>query len=174
MPLMIFPLFIIILPILGFFIKPKSANKAPITAYSFLVFIIIIINWVRYLNWDQSTITYSFSDAIVDIILVTYTFFTLFKNANKISLKLKNRIYYDQLLLLLIWTRISSMILLLTVSDYELFGFSAAEGIYLASMFLIIVVGFVLGILWIRKGLTEVDIQSTLSLPEIAGDQITV
>ncbi len=173
MPLMIFPLFIIILPILGLMIKPKSGNKAPITTYSFLVFIITIINWVRYLNWDQSTITYSYSDAIIDIILVTYTFFTLFKNANKISLKLKNRMYYDQLLLLLIWTRISSMILLLTVSDYELFGFSAAEGTYLASMFLVIVVGFVLGIIWIRKGLTKTEIQSSLSLPEIAGEQIT-
>lgn len=95
MPLMIFPLFIIILPVLGLIIKPKSDNKAPVTVYSLFVFAITLINWVRFLTWEQSKITYSSSDLVIDIILITYTFFTLFKNANKISLTLKNKIQFD-------------------------------------------------------------------------------
>jgi len=79
---------------------------------------------------------------------------------------MKNKISADQFLLLFIWSRISSMILLLTVSDYELFGISASEGSYLAIMFLIMVIGFLVGIYWIRKGLTSKDFNSDI-LPAI-------
>lgn len=160
MPLLIFPLFIIILPLLGLLLKPKSGTRVPITLFGLLIFAYTFYNWIRYLNWTANSKAFTISDAVLDILLITYTFFTLFKNANKLSNLMKNKISVDQLLLLFIWTRISSMILLLTVSDYELFGISASEGSYLAMMFLIMLVGFLAGIFWIRKGLKKNDVTS--------------
>lgn len=170
MPLLIFPLFIIILPLLGLLLKPKSGTRVPITLFSLLIFAYTFYNWIRYLNWTANSKAFTISDAVIDIILITYTFFALFKNAGKISDLVKNKVNIDQFLLLFIWTRISSMILLLTVSDYELLGISASEGSYLAMMFLIMMVGFLVGIFWIRKGLTENDFKSGI-LPTLE-DQV--
>ena len=111
----------------------------------------VFYSWFRYLNWTDQAEILTISDAILDIVMITYIYFSLFKNANKITERLNNKISHEQLLLLFIWSRISSMILLLTVSDYELLGITASEGTYLITMFLLIVVGFVIGILWIRK-----------------------
>ncbi len=166
MPLLVFPLFIIILPLLGLSLKPKSGTRVPITLFSLLIFVYTFYNWIRYLTWTENSKVFTISDAVIDIILITYAFFAMSKNAKKFSGLMKNKISADQFLLLFIWSRISSMILLLTVSDYELFGISASEGSYLATMFLIMVVGFLVGIYWIRKGLTSKDFNSDI-LPAI-------
>jgi len=172
MILMVFPVYAVILPILGLILKPKSGYRAPITLYGLLIFALIFYNWIRYLNWTQSSSNFTIFDAVIDIILITYVFFTLFKNANKVSKIVKNKINITQILFLFIWTRISSMIILYTVSEYEIFGISASEGIYLSTMFLTIVVGFVIGITWIKKGISNEDINSKISLPESSGDLI--
>jgi hypothetical protein len=155
MPLLIFPLFIIILPLINFILKSKTGLRPPITLFAILISAYTFYTWFRYLNWTNQTDLLTISDAILDIVMITYIYFSLFKNANKLAEKLNNKISYEQLLLLFIWARISSMILLLTVSDYELLGISASEGTYLISMFLLIVVGFVIGFYWIRKGFNK-------------------
>ncbi len=172
MILMVFPVFSVILPILGLILKPKTGYRAPITLYGLLIFALILYNWVRYLNWTQTSSNFTIFDAVIDIILITYVFFTLFKNANKVSEIVKNKIDITQILFLFIWTRISSMILLYTVSEYEIFGISASEGTYLSTMFLTIVVGFIIGIIWIKKGISRKDLNSKISLPETTGDFI--
>ena len=155
MPLLIFPLFIIILPIINLFLKSKTGIRPPITLFSILLLAYTFYTWFRYLNWTDQTELLTITDALLDIVMITYIYFSLFKNANKLAERLNNKISYEQLLLLFIWARISSMILLLTVSDYALFGISASEGTYLITMFLLIVVGFIIGFLWIRKGLKK-------------------
>ena len=152
MPLLIFPLFIIILPLLNLFLKTKTGVRPPITLFAILILAYTFYTWFRYLNWTNQTELLTITDAILDIIMVTYIYFSLFKNANKLAGRLNNKVSYEQLLLLFIWARISSMILLLTVSNYELLGISASEGTYLITMFLLIVVGSIIGFLWIRKG----------------------
>ncbi len=171
MPLLIFPLFIIILPLLGLLLKPKSGIRVPITLFSLIISAYTFYNWIRYLSWTENSKLFTISDAVIDIMLITYAFFALSKNSKKISVLMKNKVSADQLLLLFIWSRISSMILLLTVSDYELFGISALEGSYLAQMFLIMVIGFIIGIFWIRKGLVADDSKTEI-LPSIE-DQLS-
>lgn len=173
MILMVFPVFSVILPILGLILKPKTGYRSPITLYGLLIFGLILYNWTRYISWTQSSSNFTIFDAFIDIILITYVFFTLFKNANKVSEIVKNKIDITQILFLFIWTRISSMILLYTVSEYKIFGISALEGTYLSTMFLTIVVGFIIGITWIKKGISNEDINSKISLPEFSGDLIS-
>ncbi|MBD3214308.1 MAG: hypothetical protein GF311_16985 [Candidatus Lokiarchaeota archaeon] len=172
MILLVFPFFHVLLPIIGLLIKPKSNKRAPISLYGLLMFLIVLYQWTRYFFWTPSSVNYSFLDAIIDISLVSYSFFSLFKNANKIRAKISPKIQIDSILLLFIWTRISSMILLLSVGEFTLFGNSATEGSYLISIFLTILTGLVLGILWIRRGIKKEDLKTDLSLPEIAGDHI--
>jgi len=169
---LVFPLFQIILPIIGLIWKSKSGNRAPASLFGLLIFLITLYHWFRYFTWTPTSSGYSIVDAIIDIALVSYTFFSLFKNAIKIKKRLPDIFKIDSLMLLFIWTRISSMIILLSVGEYQLFGYSATEGSYLASMFLTIIVGFILGILWIRKGIKKEDLEFEISLPEIAGDSI--
>ena len=152
MPLLVFPLFILVLPLLDLFYRSKSTTQRPISLFSLLVMGYVFYSWFRYLNWTDQAEILTISDTILDIVMITYIYFSLFKNANKIAERLNNKISHEQLLLLFIWSRISSMILLLTVNDYDLLGITASEGTYLITMFLLIVVGFIIGILWIRKG----------------------
>jgi hypothetical protein len=155
MPLLLFPLFIIILPLINFILKSKTGVRPPITLFAILISTYTFYTWFRYQNWTDQTDVLTITDAILDIVMITYIYFSLFKNANKLAERLNNIISYEQLLLLFIWARISSMILLLTLSDYKLLGISASEGSYLITMFLLIVVGFILGFQWIRKGLKK-------------------
>ena len=159
MILLIFPLFIIIVPIFGLLVKPKSGIRPPLTLFGLLISLVLLYNWMLYLNWTQQNSAFTFLDAGIDLVIISYSFFTLFKNARVISARVNNKIQIDQLLFLFVWTRISSMILLLTAMDFEILGFTAAEGSYLATMFLIFIVGFIQGIIWARKGLMEKEIQ---------------
>ncbi|MHA1671083.1 MAG: hypothetical protein ACTSV5_10995 [Promethearchaeota archaeon] len=52
------------------------------------------------------------------------------------------------------------MVSFLTVSDYELFNIIASEGSYLVMIFLIMAIGFLVGLFSIRKGLTTNDYNS--------------
>ncbi len=160
---LVFPLFQLLLPVLGLIIKSKSGNRAPVTLFGALIFIFVLYHWLRYFLWDPNLGKYTIFDGIVDIVLISYTFFALFKNARKISSTFK--IHIEPLLFLFIWTRISSMILLLAVGDYGLFGYTASEGSYLLSMFLTIIVGTILGLFWIRRGIKEKDLDSEITLP---------
>ncbi|MBD3213085.1 MAG: hypothetical protein GF311_10805 [Candidatus Lokiarchaeota archaeon] len=169
---LVFPLFQIFLPIIGLIFKPNSGNRAPVSFYGFLIFLITLYHWFRYYTWTPTTSGYSFIDALIDLSLISYTFFSLVKNAIKIKKRLPNIIKIESLMLLFIWTRISSMILLLSVGDYQLFGYSAIEGSYLTSILLIIIVGLVLGIIWIRQGISKDDLDFDISLPEIADNSI--
>jgi hypothetical protein len=151
MPLLLFPLFIILLPVLGFILKRKSNSRPQIPLFSLLILGYVLYIWFRYLNYSTQVEILTISDASFDIILITYIYYSLFKHATKITERLNNRISYELLLFLFIWARISSMILLLTVSEYQILGITASEGTYLITMFLIIIFGFLQGIIWLRK-----------------------
>ncbi|TFF69387.1 MAG: hypothetical protein EU516_00300 [Promethearchaeota archaeon] len=155
MPLLIFPTLIIILPILGLILKPRNDNRAPITLFSLLIAAYVFYIWYRYLNWDNQIEIITISDALIDIVMITYIFYSLFKNANKISQRLKEKVSFEQILLLFIWARISSLIIQLTVSEYTFLGVSASEGSYLISMFLLIIFGLITGTIWIRQGISQ-------------------
>jgi hypothetical protein len=169
---LVFPLFQILLPIIGLIWKSKSRNKPPVSLFGFLNFLITLYQWFKYYAWTPTSFKYSYIDAIIDLALISYTFFSLFKNAVKIKKRLPEVFKLESLILLFVWTRISSMILLLTVGDYQLFGFSAIEGSYLISIFLTIIIGFILGALWIRQGIKREDLDFEISLKEIVDDNI--
>jgi hypothetical protein len=169
-PLLAFPLFIIILPVIGLFIKQKKELKPPVTFYGLLLFLFVLYHWYRYISWSQTEIRFTILDAIIDMIIISYSFITLFKNANAISERLGDKINVNQLLFLFIWTRITSLIILFALPEQELFGITAAEGVYLLTMFLIFLVGFIYGIIWLKTGITkEKDVKGT-TIPDFSVD----
>jgi hypothetical protein len=169
-PLLAFPLFIIILPIIGLIIKQENRIKPPVTFFGILLFFFVLYHWFRYLNWTQTEVRFTLIDAIIDIVIISYSFITLFKNAKAISDRMNGKINVNQLLLLFIWTRMTSMIILFALPDQELFGITAAEGVYLLTMFLIFLVGFIYGILWLRKGINQEQIDIGITIPDFSVD----
>ncbi len=170
--LMAFPILILIVPILGLVIKPKSGNQAPLTLFALIIFFLSFYNWIRYLNWDHNSSSMTIIDMIIDMTVILYSFFSLFKNAQIFSKMVKQKIQIDQFLMLFIWTKISSTILLLTSVDYQIYGISASEGTFLATILLLFLLSIVLAILWEKKGLTKEEMQTKITLPDIAADQI--
>lgn len=173
MILLAFPLFMVIVPIISFVKKPKSGNKPPITLFGLLAFLTILYPWLRYVVYSGGTANYSLFDAIIDIFLIFYIFIAITKNAQRISERLPKQIQVEQILYFFIWCRISSLILLLSTNDsYQIAGYTAAEGAYLATMFIAFIVGTVIGIIWALRGIKEEDLKVSITLPELTGELI--
>ena len=168
MPLLSIPLFGIVVPVVGLVLKPRSGTRGPLALFSMVIFAMVMYTWLRYMTWDPAAGGRAFSvpDAILDLVLVTYTFFVIAKNSEKISHATRGRVMPRQLLLFILWCRVSSMILLLAVADYQVLGLNATEGSFLLGMFLAFVFGTIHAISWARKGLDEEDVDATL--PDLA------
>jgi hypothetical protein len=151
-----FPLLLIIVPVFGLIKKPKTDSKAPLTLFSFITFLIILYMWFRFVFSSVLDTGYNIIDMVFDIFLINYVFYSLVKNAQTLSERLPKSVYMDQILFLLIWSRISSLIMLMVAGDeLSMEGMTVTQASYFFTLILLLILGTIIGIRWAIKGLKE-------------------
>ncbi len=167
-----FPLFFVLLPVIWLIRKPESGVRPPITAFGTILMLYIGITWAQYITRSEPEPILTGIEGILDIVLISFSFYTLIKNSATIEERTNGKLKHYQVMLPLIWSRFSSFIILLAVDEYTLFGYDAHEGTYLAGMFLMFVIGTVVGLAWLKRGVKLKDLERAITLPDIAGDTL--
>ncbi|MGQ4913925.1 MAG: hypothetical protein ACP6IU_04140 [Candidatus Asgardarchaeia archaeon] len=147
MILLVFPLFIILLPIISILVMLKGGALKQTPFYALLIFALEGYYFMRInglINLNSTTNVIDAGDTIIQIFLVIYGLGSVAFNGEKLSKLLKLNL--EVILVPLLWFKVSSMIVLLAVSDVQIMGYSAIIGNYLAFMFGLLIIGTVYGI----------------------------
>lgn len=148
MILLVFPLYIILLPIVAMIMMYKRKTLKQVSFFGLLVFAVEGYYFIRFNHilvvLGGVTDTIDTIDAVIQMFLVVYGLGTMAYNGERLSRMLK--LSLEVILLPLLWFKVSSMIVLMTVSEVTVMGYSAVAGSYLALMFGIMIIGTIYGL----------------------------
>lgn len=151
MILLFFPLFIVLLPIFAVATMLRGKDLKQVTLFGFLVFTVVSYYFakVNSLIPFGKTGEIDLVNVVVQVFLVVYGLGSLAYRGEKISTAL--RLPFEVVLVPLLWFKVSSLIVLIAVSEILIMGYSPIVGEQLSTMFSLIVVGTIYGIYQLIK-----------------------
>jgi len=152
MILLFFPLFIVLLPVLATVVMLRGKALKQITFFGFLIFAVISYYFAKVnslVPFGGGTEEIDFASIVIQVFLVVYGLGSLAYKGEKLSTTL--RIPIEVVLIPLLWFKVSSLIVLIAVSEITIMGYSPIIGEQLSTMFSLIIVGTLYGIYQLAK-----------------------
>ena len=161
-----FPLFVILIPIISWVVKAQNGIKVPLSFYALILFVNILIIWLDYMKRTTPEPAITFLDLILNLVLVSYAFYATKNDVVKLEGFTHGKLNAFQILLILLWAQVSSMVILLIGGNYTLAGYDAETGTYLLQMLVMFLIGSVVAYTWAKRGLVSTDFNHNMTLPE--------